>query len=187
MEQLEEQIDLNDLRELDPRVLAIVYDRYSPMIYQYAARQLGDPDLAEECVAETFSRLLKALSSGHGPREFLKAYLFKVAHNWITDTYRRQPSPPDELDEELAAEGSVEAGVEAEAECKRVRRALRQLTPDQRQVIMLRFIEGWDLEETAAALRKPLGAIKALQHRAVAALRRLLQPAEREEIYEFQG
>jgi RNA polymerase sigma-70 factor (ECF subfamily) len=79
----------------------------------------------------------------------------------------------------------VEGGVEAEAERIRVRRALWQLTPDQRQVIMLRFIEGWELEETAAALHKPLGAIKALQHRAVAALRRLLQPAEREEIYEF--
>jgi len=182
-----EQDLLRALRQLDSRALADVYDCYSPLIYRYAMRRLGDQSLAEDCVAETFSRLLKALNAGQGPREFLKAYLYRTAHHWITDLYRRHPGIPDELAEDAPAETNVERAAEDEMERKRVRNALKQLTPDQQQVIVLRFIEGWELEEAAAGLGKPLGAVKSLQHRAVAALRRLLQPEEKEEAYEFEG
>jgi RNA polymerase sigma-70 factor (ECF subfamily) len=63
-----------------------------------------------------------------------------------------------------------------------VRSALFHLTPDQRQVILLRYVEGWELEEIARAVQKPVGAVKALQHRAVARLRRLLAPTEGQEL-----
>jgi len=168
-------------RQFNRQALAEIYDRYSPMLYAYAMRLLGNSDLAEECVAETFHRFLLALRAGGGPDGYLKAYLYRVAHNWITDTYRRQPPPALELSEELHdnqnehPEQIAEAGIERE----RLRAALRCLTADQRQVIVLRFLEELSLEETAKAIGKPQSAIKSLQHRALTALHRILTDREK--------
>src|SRR5512146_2939232 len=76
---------------LEDQALTEIYDRWSPGLYRYALRLLGEADLAEECVADTYSRFLQILRDGGGPREFLQAYLYRTAHNWITDHYRRNP------------------------------------------------------------------------------------------------
>ncbi len=169
-------------QELDLRSLADIYDAYSPGLYSYAMRLLGDACMAEDCVAETFSRFLDALHRQKGPREHLQAYLYRVAHNWITDRYRREPPLPSELAED-APDGDhkrPELLVERYLEQEKVRSALRRLTPDQRQVVMLRFIEEWDIPAVSAALQKPVGAIKALQHRALESLRKLLLASKKE-------
>jgi RNA polymerase sigma-70 factor (ECF subfamily) len=167
--------------------LAVIYDRYSPGLFAYALRQLGDESLAEDCVAETFSRFLKVLRAGKGPDDHLRAYLYRIAHNWITDLYRRTPPPPLELDENLSGEDQHKPEIQAEANLQRerVRAALHLLTAEQRQVITLKYLEGWGNHEIAAAVRKPVGAVKALQHRALSSLRRLLLPQEKEQAYEL--
>ena len=95
-----EEMLLKRLQRFEERALSEFYDAYSPGLYRYAWRLLGDEDLAEECVAETFSRLLKALEKGNGPRQHLKAYLYRVAHNWVTDHYRRGAEKELPLDSE---------------------------------------------------------------------------------------
>jgi RNA polymerase sigma-70 factor (ECF subfamily) len=167
---------LKRARAFDQQTLAEVYDRYSPGLYRYAIRLLGDGSHAEECVAETFSRFLSALQRGGGPKEHLQAYLYRIAHNWITDNYRSQPSLPLHLENVVETNPhtnpqSVADDVHLKAQ---VREALLQLTPDQRQVIILKYIEGWSNAEVAKAMRKPVGAVKSLQHRALANLNRLL-------------
>ncbi len=166
-------------RAWDMDALAAIYDAYSPLLYRYAMRFLGDQELAEECVAETFARFLQALRNGGGPKTHLKAYLYRVAHNWITDYYRRQPPPEVDVDDMAHALSSddptLSSQVLLQEEQQRVRAALRLLTPEQRQVIVLRFLEEWSLKEVAEVMQKPVGAIKALQHRALAALRRILE------------
>jgi RNA polymerase sigma-70 factor (ECF subfamily) len=165
---------LERARQFDRQALAEIYDLYSPGLYRYAMRRLGDPQLAEECVAETFSRFLHALRDGKGPRDFLQAYLYRVAHNWITDLYRREP-PPEPLDEaEPALTTDPDVAAEQALRDDRLRRALRGLTPEQQQVILLKFVEEWENEAIARALNKPVGAVKSLQHRALAKLQRLL-------------
>jgi RNA polymerase sigma-70 factor, ECF subfamily len=179
---------LNGARIFNMQSLGAIYDRYSPGRYVYAMRLMGDECLADDCVAETFARFLKAVRAGQGPDEYLQAYLYRVAHNWITDQYRRQPPPPFELDESLHAEDDAqpENQTAKRLEQERVRTALRMLTPDQRQVIILRFFEGWENEEVAAAVQKPVSAVKALQHRAIASLRRWLIRAEKEKKYAYE-
>ena len=181
MSPFDEERLLDGARAFDLVTLAEVYDRFSPGLFTYAARLLGDPDLAEDCVSETFTRLLKALRTGYGPQDHLRAYLYRTAHNWITDRYRRQPLPPLELDADLHADPgpSPETEVEERLVNQQTRTALAALTPDQRQVIVLRFIEGWDIEEVAVTLQKPTGAVKALQHRALGAMRRWLMKHSR--------
>lgn len=177
---------LKGAQSFDQEALAVIYDRYSPGIYRYAMRLMGDDCLAEDCVGETFQRFLKALRAGQGPRDHLQAYLYRIAHNLITDSYRRQPPPPLDMDESLRADDQLhpEEQVDRRLNEQRVRLAVRALTPDQRQVITLRFIEGWENHEVAAALQKPIGAVKALQHRALIALRRLLPVEEEDVVYE---
>ena len=113
---------LKGARNFDQQALGEIYDLYSGKLYAYSMRLLGSQDLAEECVAETFSRFLLALKNGGGPQEYLQAYLYRVAHNWITDTYRRQPPPPLELKEELEAKDkSVELRTEERIQQNRLR------------------------------------------------------------------
>lgn len=181
-----EQELLNGALKYDLHTLSAIYDRYSPGIYRYAMRLLGDDCLAEDYVADTFSRFLTVLRRGQGPQDHLQAYLYRIAHNWITDSYRRQPPLPFNLDDSLHTEDCFfpETEMEAHLEQQQVRLSLRSLTPDQRQVITLRFLEGWENGEVASALEKPVGAIRALQFRALNTLRRLLLREEKEGVYE---
>lgn len=166
---------LERARRFNLTALAEIYDRYSPGVYRYAVRLLGDSSLAEDCTAETFNRFLLALRNGGGPRNQLQAYLYRIAHNWITDYYRRQPAPDLALTDTAGTGGDLLDAAENRIEKERVRSALFALTPDQRQVVVLRFLEGWDHEAIARVLGRPVGAVKSLQHRALAALRRMLQ------------
>jgi RNA polymerase sigma-70 factor (ECF subfamily) len=174
---------LKRAHELEEQALAEIYDRWSAGLYKYSLRLLGQADLAEECVAETFSRFLKALKDERGPRDFLQAYLYRVAHNWITDFYRSNPDAFVPLDRELMADQDDEPSraVFQEMESQELRSALKKLTADQRQVIVLKYIEDWENEEIAAALNKPVGAVKSLQHRALDSLRRHFRRQEERE------
>lgn len=167
---------LQRARQLDSQALAYIYDTYSPGLYRYAMRLLGDQNPAEDCVADTFTRFLQALQDRRGPENFLQAYLYRVAHNWISDFYRRQRMPTEELTED---HHDPQTGPEEQTSHNQhqgyLRSALTKLTPDQQQVVALKYLEGWENEEIARALKKPVGAIKSLQHRALAALQRHLQ------------
>jgi RNA polymerase sigma-70 factor, ECF subfamily len=164
---------------LDKNTLADLYERHSPGLFRYAVRLLGDNDLAEECVAETFSRLLQAVQKGSGPREHVQAYLYRIAHNWITDFYRTRPAD-ESLNYEIQDDRQENPAAIAASndEQEKVRRALLQLSYEQRQVIMLRFFEDWPHHEVADLLGKTPEATRAIQSRALAMLRALLVEGE---------
>jgi RNA polymerase sigma-70 factor, ECF subfamily len=168
-----EQELLTKAGQFDARALAEIYDLYSPRLYRYAMRLLGDDCAAEDCVSETFSRFLKALQSGKGPRDYLQAYLFRTAHNLVVDHYRRQPAT-EELDDDLPELETTEGTADLNLRQRRVKDALHQLTEDQQQVVSLKFLEGWDNDAVAKVLNKPVGAVKSLQHRALAQLQKIL-------------
>jgi RNA polymerase sigma-70 factor (ECF subfamily) len=166
-------------RKFDPVILADIYDTFSPGIYRYAMRLTGDQDLAEECVAETFSRLLQAFNAMKGPQDYLQAYLFRIAHNWIVDYYRKKPLEPDLLDEKQADDKlTPEEMTGLSLQNHRLRIAILTLTPDQQQVIALKYLQGLENMEIARILKKPVGAVKSLQHRALGNLKKLLDQQE---------
>jgi RNA polymerase sigma-70 factor, ECF subfamily len=176
---ISEETLLAQARRFDLDGLSLIYDRYGPGLYAYALRLLGDPHQAEECVAETFNRFLQTIKTGGGPDHYLQAYLYRIAHNWITDQYRRSPPPPLDLEDQAVVETPGEAGIDEDCIAReQVRAAMHHLTEEQRQVVMLKYVEGWENDAIAQAMGKPVGAVKALQHRAIAALRRLLPGRE---------
>ncbi len=167
-------------RKLEESALRKIYDRYSEALYGYAYRHLGSQQVAEDILSQTFERFLKALHSGGGPDDHLQAYLYRIAHNLISDHYRREPPPPLQLEEDLYSqdENQPDRIVGELEQTKRIRAALRLLTDEQRQVIMLRFLEGWSTKEVARSLGKTRGAVRAQQHRALASLERILSRDE---------
>lgn len=177
---MESQEDLvSRARRWEQEALVEIYETHSAELYRYAARQLGDAALAEECVAETFSRFLRALHAGNGPAHHLRAYLYRIAHNWITDLWHQRTASVDAGPQasDLAAEDPLPELIER-LRLDSVRAALAELTPEQRQVVVLRYLEGWPHDEIARVLQKSKGSVKALQHRALANLRRMLLNGE---------
>jgi RNA polymerase sigma-70 factor (ECF subfamily) len=164
------------VRSFDESALTELYRALSPRLYHYAYRLLGDAQEAEEVTADAFHRFLVALRNTGGPREHLASYLYRIAHNIVTDRFRRRPPPDLPLDDEWPASSVCQPPEAAEIALAQAqaRAALARLTPEQRLVIMLKYFENCSNEETAAVLGKPVGAVKALHHRALGSLRRLL-------------
>lgn len=171
-----EQELLRRARALEEGALAAIFDEYYEAIYRYIYHYTGHVQSAEDMAAEVFQRLLEQLHAGRGPDRHIKAWLYRVAHNVIIDEARRLSHRDHrELDEELASAGaSPEEQTQQAILSEQAHRALLHLTPKQRSVIVLRFLEGMDHDEIAHILSMPVGAVKALQHRALAAMRRNL-------------
>ncbi len=168
------------LQDLDEKALETVYNTVQPLLYRYVYHLLGNLEATEDIVGETFHRLLHALDVGRGPRQYIQAWLYRVAHNLAID-YCRQRSPESfyALDQDrLASPEEPEEEVQRRWTQEQIHRALQRLTPDQQVVVVLKFLEGLSNEQVAEILGKPTGAVKSLQHRALARMRRILEASD---------
>jgi RNA polymerase sigma-70 factor (ECF subfamily) len=170
-----ESLSTSSAKAINRQALADIYERYNSDIFRYACRLLNDRDLAEDCVADTFHRFLVAVRGGTSI-ENSRAYLYRTAHNWITDHYRRRPPPDVSWEEEIHVDtnGNPSQVIAQEMDRRRIHAALLRLSPEQRQVIELRYLENLSHFEVAAVLGKTVEATRALQYRATEALRQLL-------------
>ena len=163
-------------RKFESRALGEIHDRYYADLYRYLLYRTNDEHTADDLSSEVFTRLLDSLHAGRAP-DSLRAWLFGVAAHLVADHFRRQARRPQvELADDLPApDSSLDAAVNAALTIQSVRRALQQLTDEQQQVLALRFNEGRSITETAGLLQKSETAVKQLQFRAMAALRRLME------------
>lgn len=172
-------------REGDPGAYAALYDRHYDAVYRYCYYRLGDGEEAQDLAAEVFCRMVEKLDTFRPRGRPLLAWLYTIARNLVTDSYRQNGRAQHlSLDEAtpVAGEGENDLGraLDRHLEARRLARALTHLTEEQRQVILLKFIEDLSNAEVAGHLGKTEGAIKSLQHRALDALRRALH---REDCY----
>jgi RNA polymerase sigma-70 factor (ECF subfamily) len=161
----------------DPAAFAEIYERCHPAIYRYIFFQVGDAATAEDLAGEVFVRLVEKVDRFTYRGRPLLAWLYTIARNLVTDYRRRaKQSLPFQLDEQLAADLiDTEVTVEDRLAQHRLAAAIACLTEEQRQVILLKFVEELDNATVAFVLGKSINAIKALQHRALASLRRILE------------
>jgi RNA polymerase sigma-70 factor (ECF subfamily) len=180
---------LDRARQYDAQALAEIYDRFAEPIYRYLYRYLGDAAQAEDLTSEVFLRLLHNINTSRGPRDHLSGWLYRVAHNLAMDWYRKHgknetlPLDLDDgdslidllpSDEELPADQ-----VERQQTQEQVRGAIQKLTPEQQQVILLRFGEGLKIAEVSQIMDKSTNAVKVLQHRAIRQLKKRLEQDEK--------
>jgi len=176
-----EQALLQKARRLDEAALAEIFDTYYLPLYRYIYNSIRHVEAAEDLTAEVFHRLLKHLAEGRGPRSHIKPWLFRVAHNIIVDDSRRQAHRAHQpLDERLPHSDAlpVEEQARLASLSAEARRALEDLTTKQQAVIILKYLIGMDNAEVAQTLTLPVSAVKSLQHRGLASMRRALSGTE---------
>lgn len=164
-------------REFDQEALTWVYETYHDAIYRYIYHHIGSVQTAQDITSDVFRRFLQAVRNGGGPTQQLSAWLYRVAHNLFVDELRRRQHrdyEPLDSPQGLALKDSSASPAEladlAIAQGQ-VRQALLELTDDQRDVIILKFVEGMSNAQIAEITGKTLGAVKSLQHRGLATLR----------------
>ncbi|MGV9302261.1 MULTISPECIES: sigma-70 family RNA polymerase sigma factor [unclassified Nonomuraea] len=180
--------DHNELRALvlrakagDNDAFGTLYDRYLDLVYRYIYFRVGSHPLAEDLTSETFLRALRRITDFTWQGRDFGAWLVTIARNLVTDhfksgRYRLEVTTAEVLDVPVDGEHIPENAVVTAIINDRVLRAVRELNPEQQECVVLRFLHGLSLAETALIMGKKSGAIKALQFRAIRSLARALKP-----------
>jgi RNA polymerase sigma-70 factor (ECF subfamily) len=161
----------------EPAAVEAVYRRYAPAVLAWFRARLGDTHLAEDLTGDAFVAVLGALPRYAGGPEQFAGWLFTLVRRDFVDHLRRSERRPETPVAEPAESGVVPDTADevlARADSARVRAALGQLSPDQQEVLVLRVVAGLTAPEVAAATGRTVGAVKALQHRGLDSLGRLL-------------
>ena len=165
----------------EPAAFDGLYLLFADRVFRYLLARIGDPDLAEDITSQVFLRLIEKIDIFRiGPRDnvaIFSAWLYRLAHNKMVDVLRShkrtQESPLEHASHVIS--GHTMEVVEERLDFQRVLNTLHILNDQQREVIVLRFVEELSIAETAQIMQKSEGAVKALQHRALETLRRHLQ------------
>lgn len=163
----------------DPVSFAPLYDHYFQKIYSYVYYRVHNTQLTEDLVAETFYKALANIDKFKWQERSFACWLYTIARNQVVDHYRKQE--PVLLDD--AAVSDLVAPAKEDPEAKTLENctyeellaAIHTLSPDQQDVLLLRFREGLRLKEIATIMGKNEGAIKSLLFRGLKSLRRRLE------------
>ncbi|GLZ77446.1 hypothetical protein Afil01_22530 [Actinorhabdospora filicis] len=166
----------------DAQAFGKIYDKYFDIVFRYIYFRVSNKNLAEDLTSDTFLRALKRIGSFTWQGRDFGAWLVTIARNLMADHFksgrnRLEVTTADVLDADKAdstPEGDPEAAVVDKLTNATLLAAVKELNEDQQECIVLRFLHGFSVAETARAMGKNEGAIKALQYRAVRTLGRLL-------------
>jgi RNA polymerase sigma-70 factor (ECF subfamily) len=169
--------------EGDARALEVLYDRYSRVVYSFALRIVGDPQLAEELLQEVFFRAWQQGAAFRAARGSFVTWLLSITHNMAIDEVRkrrRRPQRADNEEPEVALAAVQDEGQDVEEEVwlaslrTTIALALEQLPPAQREAIELAYFQGLTQREIAERLGEPLGTIKTRMRLGIQKLREQL-------------
>jgi RNA polymerase sigma-70 factor (ECF subfamily) len=164
----------------DPEAFGELYDRHVVRVYRHIYYLVGSPAEAEDLTAQTFLQAWEAIERYQIRGAPFVSWLLRIAHN-LAVSYLRSKRERAQLHDGIVDEGSrrdPEAVAEQKADEERVRQAILRLRDEQRQVIILRFVEDLEYREVAEIIGKSVAAIRVIQHRALNALRRQLRLEE---------
>ena len=183
---IDEETLLLRAQKYDVEALSELYDRYAPLIYTYLYRRVQDAQTAEDLTADVFLRVLEAIQSDKLWRTSFRAWLYRIAGNQVADYYRelnRIKTYPDD-NVPVSETDSPDAAFMDKQSRTVLHSAINVLAPSQQEVLTLRFGQRLKTKEVAEIMGKSVGAVEALQNRALNALRKKLnlrpQPDERD-------
>jgi len=165
-------------RKGDTEAFGLLYDHYQPSVYRFLFYRTRSGTLAEDLTSETFFRALRSMNGFRWQGKDFGAWLMTIARNLATDHFKAGRTRLELTTEDMglhddATEGpesTVLAGLTNEL----LLRALTELPPEQRDCLVMRFLQGMSIAETAAVLGRSDGAVKQLQLRGVRNLAKLM-------------
>jgi RNA polymerase sigma-70 factor (ECF subfamily) len=172
---------LDRARRQDRNAFAQLYDATYRRVFGYLLGRVGEQSAAEDLLQEVYLTALQAIGRfrGRTEGEFI-GWLLKIAHGKVMDRFRSRYRHPEVQAGEVQATDLNDPldTIDQRLRLHEISDALAQLTEDQRNVVLNRLVLGLDLEETSKVMGKNVGSIKALQHRALANLAKILNPGD---------
>ena len=172
----EEESLVRRAQQRDQQAFAQLYEEHFDKIYRYVALRIGDRAEAEDITQQVFLKALQSIASFRWKGIPFSAWLFRIAHNQVIDYLRRKTKqatvPIDESTVSFSRDPQLL--VEQSLNIEQLLSAAKRLTEAQREVISLRFTGELPISQVAVIMGKSEGAVKALQHSAIVALRKVL-------------
>jgi RNA polymerase sigma-70 factor (ECF subfamily) len=166
----------------DQEMFAHLYQAYISRIYRYVYFRVPDDDLAEDITSQVFLKVWEKLDTYESGQSPFMAWVYRIAHNAVIDYYRTKKvsiSIENAKEIELCHSDDVDEKIDLQTQSQELRAALQELTKEQQEVLLLKFVGGLSTAEIAKKLRKQEGAIRALQMRGLQGLAKC--PALRKE------
>jgi RNA polymerase sigma-70 factor, ECF subfamily len=167
----------------EAEAFGVLYDRYVDAVYRYVFYRVRNEAEAEDVTSDVFMRALRAIPK-YEPRQAFLAWLYRIARNAVIDRSRRQAARQQVSFEDALAHPNADqvvnpdAGLLAGSDASVVRVAMQQLTPLQQEVLVLRYVEGYDTKTISKLVGKRDGTIRGIEFRALSALRALIPTRE---------
>jgi RNA polymerase sigma-70 factor (ECF subfamily) len=164
----------------DADAFAELYQDNVQAIYRYIVNRVNDIHLAEDLTGDVFTKALQGLNKYQDQGKPFVAWLYRIAHARVVDYYRKngRRQPESDIDDEnIHVDPEMDEGMDQGQMAQLIQAAIADLTDDQQQVVVLRFMEGYRIEVVAQLMGKQPNAIKALQHRALRTLAKRLEKA----------
>ena len=167
----------------DAEAFGVLYDRYLDAVYRYVFYRVRNEAEAEDVTSDVFMRALRAIPK-YEPRQAFLAWLYRIARNAVIDRSRRRAARQQVSFEDALAHPNADQvvnpdeGLLAGSDASVVRRAMQQLTPLQQEILVLRYVEGYDTKTISKLVGKRDGTIRGIEFRALSALRGLIPSRE---------
>ena len=175
---IERERSLVEQAKSEVQAFGLLYDAYYSQIYAYCLKRTASVSAAQDVTSEVFFNALKSIRQFRWRGVPFSAWLYRIAHNQVVDYFRKRKHVSVEIDESLPADADDPArAAEDRLEIERLQHAASRLTRAQQEVISLRFTSDLPIAEVARIMGKSEGAIKALQHSAIVALRKVMAVA----------
>jgi RNA polymerase sigma-70 factor (ECF subfamily) len=162
----------------DSAAIGALYDRHHTHIFRFVWSRVGNQQIAEDLTGETFTKMVISLPGYKISETPFRAWLYRIARNLLTDEYRKHKGQTavslQDVETMIGFDANPDAVAEKNLTLARVQEALATLDQTQREVVELRFLAGYSLQEVAEALDYSVAAVKSYQHRGLKALRAAL-------------
>ena len=167
----------------EAEAFGVLYDRYVDQVYRYTFYRVRNEAEAEDVTSEVFMRALRAIPK-YEPRQAFLAWLYRIARNAVIDRSRRRANRQQVSFEDALAHPNADQvvnpdeGLLAGSDASAVRKAMQQLTPLQQEILVLRYVEGYDTKTISKLVGKRDGTVRGIEFRALNALRALIPSRE---------
>ena len=162
----------------DPDAFGMLYDEYVDQIFRYVYYKVGNLTESQDLTGQTFLKAFENIDSFEMRDVAFSSWLYRIAHNLVVDFFRRESKresvPIDDQPPTASPRGNPVESVLADLESERLYKAMHKLTHNQREVLVLKFIDNLSNAQVAEIMGISVGAVKSTQKRGLLALNRIL-------------